>query len=83
MPLPPNLRPSLLIRRKAMRHGVFGESRFWKVVAYTIIVKQTFRRVFGKQAEVLEVAKLKGGGHWMQIETFAPTTRRQRRRAAR
>ena len=83
MPLPPNLRPSLLIRRKAMRHGVFGSSRLWKFIAYWIIAKQTLRRLFGKRPEILDVAVLKGGGHVMRIETFARPTRRQRRRAAR
>lgn len=65
-----------------MREGVFGSSRFWKVVAYTMIGTRLFRRTFGKQAEVVEVTVLKGSGHLVQVATLPWQSRRQRRRAA-
>jgi hypothetical protein len=71
-----------MIRRKALRAGIFGSSRFWKVVAYTMFGTRALRRAFGKHPEVLEIATMKGPGHIMQIETFPRLSRRQRRRAA-
>ncbi len=76
------LRPSILMRRKALRSGVFGSSRVWKMVAVVMFGSSTIRRVFGKSPQVVEIATLKGPGHLMQIETAAQQTRRQRRRAA-
>ena len=32
--------------------------------------------------EIIEVATMKGGNHWMEIRTIAPQSRRARRRAA-
>jgi hypothetical protein len=78
----PMLRPSMLMRRKALSSGVFGSSRVWKLVAIVMFGSSTFRRVFGKNPQVVEIATLKGPGHLMQIETLRHQTRRQRRRAA-
>lgn len=75
------LRPAALIRRKALMTGVFGSSRFWKVVALFVFGSSTLRRIFGKQPEVIEVATLKGSGHLMQIETLPWQERRSRRRS--
>ncbi len=52
------------------------------MIAAFVFGRSTLKRLLGKNEEVLEVAKLKGGGHQMQITTIAPTTRRQRRKAA-
>lgn len=79
--IPRMLRPSVLIRRKALYSGILGPSRFWKTVAVVVFGKSTLKKFFGRNEEVLEVATLKGGGRLMQIETIKPPTRRERRRA--
>ncbi len=84
MPLIPYAyRPSVIVRTKALRRGVFGPSTMWKLVAAVVFGRSTLKKVFGKNVEVLGVAKLKGGGHLMQVETIKAPTRRERRRAAR
>jgi hypothetical protein len=77
------LRPSILLRRKALRAGVFGNSTLWKVMAVVLFGSSTLRRVFGKQPEVIETAVLKGAGHLMTIETMSRTEARRRARAGR
>lgn len=79
--LPRALRPSVLIRRKALMSGIFGPSTFWKVVALVVFGSSTLRRVFGRTVEVVEVTTFKGPDHIMQVETFKRPTRRDRRRA--
>jgi len=83
MPLPPTLRPAFVIRRKALRQGIFGSSRFWKIVAYSMFGRQLFKRFFGKQPQVVDVSILKGAGHLMQIETLPQQGRRRGRRSTR
>jgi hypothetical protein len=84
MPLIPYAyRPSVIVRTKALRRGVFGPSTLWKLVAAVVFGRSTMKKMFGRNVEVLEVAKLKGGGRVMQVETFKAPTRRERRRAAR
>ena len=83
MPLIPyTYRPSVILRTKALRQGIFGPSTFWKVVAAFVFGRSTLKKVFGRNEQVLEKAVLKGGGRLMQIETFKAPTRRERRRAA-
>lgn len=83
MPLIPyTYRPSVIVRSKALRQGLFGPSTFWKVVAAVVFGRRTLKKVFGRNEEVLEKAVLKGGGRLMQIETIKAPSRRQRRRAA-
>lgn len=81
--LPYAYRPSVIIRGKALRQGIFGTSTLWKVIAAFVFGRSTVKKIFGRNEEVLEVATLKGGGRLMQIETIKAPTRRQRRRAAR
>ncbi len=81
--LPYAYRPTVIIRTKALRRGIFGPSIFWKVVAGVVFGRSTLKKVFGKNEEVLERATLKGGGRLMQIETIKAPSRRQRRKAAR
>ena len=79
--LPYAYRPSVIVRSKALRRGVFGPSTMWKVIAAFVFGRSTLKKIFGRNEEVLEVAKLKGGGRVMQIETIKAPTRRERRRA--
>ena len=81
--IPHAYRPSVVIRSKALRKGVFGPSIMWKVIAGIVFGRSTLRKVFGRNEEVLEVATLKGGGRLIQVETFEAPTRRQRRKSAR
>ena len=79
--LPYAYRPSVIVRSKALRRGVFGPSTMWKVIAAFVFGRSTLKKIFGRNEEVHEVAKLKGGGRVMQIETIKAPTRRERRRA--
>jgi hypothetical protein len=81
--IPYTYRPSVIVRSKALRQGIFGPSTFWKVVAAVVFGRRTLKKLFGKNEEVLEQAVLKGGGRLMQIETIKAPSRRERRRAAR
>jgi hypothetical protein len=76
------MRPTMVIRAQAFRKGLFGSSRFWRTIAYGIIGKRMLKRYFGRQPEIIQVSRLKGGNHWMEIRTYDPQSRRARRRAA-
>lgn len=75
------LRPSVLMRRKAMYDGLLGPSTFWKIVAVYVFGKGALKRFFGKQPEVLQVSRLRPG-HMLQVVTAQPLTRRRRRKLA-
>ena len=75
------MRPTMIIRAQAFRKGLFGSSRFWRTIAYGIIGKRLLKRYFGRAPEMIEVAAMKGGNHWMEIRTYSPQSRRARRRA--
>ena len=76
--IPVNLRPKYLIRRKAMRHGLFGPSRFWRFVAIVIAGSNTLKKTFGKSPERLATRRI-GIGHVITVATYAPLTRKQRK----
>jgi hypothetical protein len=77
--LPRALRPSVLIRRKAIYGGFLGGSGFWKIVGVILFSKSTIKKFLGKNPEVIDVASL-GGGRFMQITTAKPPSRRARRK---
>ena len=77
--LPRALRPSVLIRRKAMYSGIFGQSTFWKIVAAWVFGKASIKKFFGKNPEVIDAARL-GSGRYMQLATAKPVTRRELKR---
>ena len=76
--IPVNLRPKYLIRRKAMRHGLLGPSRFWRLVGLLIAGSNTIQKTFGKSPERLARRRI-GIGHAITVATYAPLTRKQRR----
>ena len=80
--LPRMLRPSVLIRRKAMYTGFLGNSGFWKVVGVFVFGKSTIKKFFGKNPEVIDVSSL-GSGRVMQITTTRPMSRRARKKTVR
>lgn len=81
MALPRMLRPSVLVRRKAMYAGFLGPSTFWKVVGVVVFGKSTITKFFGKQPEVIDVSSL-GPERVMQLVTAKPVTKRRRRKLA-
>ncbi len=76
------MRPTMVIRAQAFRKGLFGPSRIWRTIAYAIIGKRFLKRYLGREPEIIDVATMKGGNHRMEIRTYAPPSRRARRRAA-
>lgn len=76
------MRPTMVIRAQAFRKGLFGPSRFWRTIGYAIIAKRLLKRSFGREPEIVDVTRMKGGNHWMEIRTYEPQSRRARRRAA-
>lgn len=76
------LHPATYIRFQAFRKGVMRRQAFWRTIAIFIYGSRLMKRFFGKQPEVVEVATMKGGGHWMEIRTYGPQSRRARRREA-
>lgn len=80
--IPRTLRPSVLIRRKAMYQGFLGPSSFWKFVGIFVFGKATIKKFFGKNVEVLDTASM-GGGRFMQVTTVKPPSRRARKKARR
>jgi hypothetical protein len=76
--VPRMLRPSVLIRRKAMYTGFLGPSTFWKVVGVVVFGKATITKFFGKRPEVIDASSL-GAERFMTITTAKPVTRRRRK----
>ena len=80
--IPRTLRPSVMIRRKAMYSGFLGSSSFWKIVGVAVFGKSTLKKFFGKNEEVLDISKL-GSGRFMQLTTSKPLSRRARKQMIR
>lgn len=77
--LPRYKRPSVVIRRNAMQLGVFGTSRFWKVVAVGLFGRKAIKKVFGRTPQNLGIRTL-GVGSLLTVAVFKPMTRRERKR---
>lgn len=77
--IPRMLRPSVIIRRKAMYTGFLGPSRFWKVVGVFVFGKSTITKFFGKNEEVVDVSSL-GAERFMTLTTAKPVTKRRRKK---
>ncbi len=75
------LQPAAYLKRKSFLRGIKGANMAWKVVAVIVYTPSTFRRVFGKHPEMVEVSRL-GAGRFMTIDTAKPVTRRRRRKLA-
>jgi hypothetical protein len=74
--LPAAVRPSLVIQRRALSDGVFGPSRFWKLVALVLFLRGPLRSTFGRQPERLGAYRI-GKGESISVASYRPTTRRQ------
>ncbi|MDJ0769469.1 MAG: hypothetical protein QNJ12_11775 [Ilumatobacter sp.] len=77
--LPRALRPSVLIRRKAIYAGLLGGSGFWRVVAVFVFGQGTIKKFFGKNPEVIDAASM-GSGRYMQLTTTKPLSRRAKKK---
>ena len=53
--------PSMVVVRRAMVDGLFGESRLWRLVAFAIIGRRILRRVLGSDPVTVAVERLKPG----------------------
>ncbi len=80
--IPRTLRPSVMIRRKAMYSGFLGSSSFWKIVGVAVFGRSTLKKFFGKNEEVLDISR-RGSGRYMQLTTSKPLSRRARKRMTR
>lgn len=78
--VPRTLRPSFVIRRKAMRQGILGRSLFWKLVAGVVFGRSTLKRVFGRNPQSLGKRTI-GPGHVISVAASVPVSRRQAKRA--
>lgn len=79
MPLVP-IATVALLKKRALREGVFGGSWPWRFVAVAVFGLPLLRRIMGRHTEILLVEELRPGDR-MLITPIAPTTRRQRRKA--
>ncbi len=77
--LPYALRPSTIIRRKAIWGGVLGPSTFWKVVAVWVFGKGTLKKFFGKNPESLGTFTV-GKNQFVNVINAAPTSAKERKR---
>jgi hypothetical protein len=59
MPLFPS--PSMLVVRRAMVDGLFGESRMWKLVAFAIIGRRMLRRIMGSEPRTVAIERIRPG----------------------
>ena len=53
--------PSILIVRRAMVDGLFGDSRAWKVLAFVIIGRRMLKRIMGSEPRVVAVERIRPG----------------------
>ena len=58
---PSLLSPGVLIFRKSLRDGIFGNSRFWKAAAFVILGRRLLRRLMGAEPRTVAVEKLVPG----------------------
>jgi len=59
MPLFPS--PSMLVVRRAMTQGLFGDSRMWKLIAFAIIGRRMLRRIMGSEPRTVAVERILPG----------------------
>jgi hypothetical protein len=53
--------PSMLVMRRAMVDGLFGDSRAWKVLAFVIIGRRMLQRIMGSEPRVVAVERIRPG----------------------
>ena len=78
--LPYALRPSVVIRRKAIRQGILGPSRLWKLVAAMVFGRGTIKKVFGKSRDQLGTVKVKSNS-FVNVINVPPMSKKQAKAA--
>ncbi len=78
--LPRALRPSVVIRRKAIRSGLLGPSRMWKVVAVVVFGRGSIKKFFGKNPEKIATQKI-GANSFVNVINAKPMTKKQQKAA--
>ena len=73
--LPYSLRPSVIIRRKALRQGILGPSLLWKVVAVGVYGRSSLKKFFGKQPQSLGTWKL-GSDKFVTVVNAKPMSKK-------
>jgi hypothetical protein len=73
-------RPAVMLRRRALNDGVFGDSVLWKVVALGIFSRSTLKKSFGKHPERVDRIVLRPGG-FVSVGVTKPVSRRAARKA--
>lgn len=76
--LPYALRPSVVIRRKAIWQGILGPSTLWKVVAFWVFGKSSLTKFFGKQPEKLTTVKV-GKNSFANVINVTPMSKKQQK----
>lgn len=74
--LPRALRPSVIIRRKAIWSGFLGPSRFWKIIGAFVFGQGTIKKVFGKNEESLGTQKI-GANSFVNVINAKPMSKKQ------
>jgi hypothetical protein len=77
--VPYALRPSVVVRRNALRKGLLGPSLFWKVVAAWVFGSRTIKKFFGKQPEPLGTWRVRPN-EFVNVISAKPMSKRQRKR---
>ncbi len=78
--LPRALRPSVIIRRKAIWSGLLGPSRMWKVIAALVFGQGTIKKFFGKSPEKITTQKI-GLNSFVNVINAKPMTKKQQKQA--
>jgi hypothetical protein len=75
MPLFPS--PSMLVVRRAMVQGLFGESRMWKLIAFAIIGRRMLRKIMDSEPRLVAIERIRPGETLiMRCVTGRPKRRR-------
>lgn len=53
--------PSMVIVRRAMLNGLFGDSRPWKLLAFLIIGRRMLRRIMGTEPRLVAIERIVPG----------------------
>ncbi len=57
----PLLSPGLLVRRKAISQGFFGDSRVWQVIGVVVFGRTVLRKIMGAGSETVAVERIRPG----------------------
>jgi hypothetical protein len=55
------LAPSALLFSNAMRKGIFGDSRMWKVVGIAMLTRRGLKKLMGAEAETVALERIRPG----------------------